>query len=72
MQFQFHLASEAWSPGIHLPLLLGTSIPKMDEKYKLFLLLLKIVGLVFSQLISKNQINYLQSIIKEHHGKFVL
>jgi hypothetical protein len=46
-------------------------VPKEDEKFQLFLLLLEIVELIFSPVISREQTSYLQSIIEEHHSRFV-
>lgn len=64
------VASQAWCLARHLPLLLANRVPKEDEKLQLFLLLLEIVELVFSPVISREQVSYLQVIIQEHHKGF--
>jgi hypothetical protein len=53
-----------------LPLILGKSVPKEDEKYQLYMLLLEIVDIIFSALSSHDQASYLQRLIEEHHTKF--
>jgi hypothetical protein len=56
--------------GLHLPLLIGENIPDDDDHWELLGTLLEIVRIVFSPLLSKNQVPYLQILIQEHHEKF--
>ena len=43
-----------WCLGRLLPVMLGECVPKEDEKWECFLLLLTIVDYIFAPVISKN------------------
>jgi hypothetical protein len=54
-----------WSLGKFLPLVIGSSIPDDDEKWQHFLLLLKIVDIVFSPITSVDDLGILESYIED-------
>ena len=54
-----------------LPFLVGDKVPE-DEHLLCFLLLRKIVGIVFSPVFSEGLCSLLKLLIAEHHSKFVM
>ena len=59
-----------WCLGQLLPVMLGECVPKENEKWECFLLLLKIVDYIFAPVISKDTLPYVQELIREHHEMF--
>lgn len=53
-----------------LPFLIGECVPEEDKHWKCFILLLKIIGIMLSQVISKGQCFLLSLLIEEHHTLF--
>jgi hypothetical protein len=60
-------ANEMWCLALFLPFLIGKFIEEDDNHWKAFCTLLQIVHIVFSLLISKQQMPYLQILIQSHH-----
>ncbi|XP_028416232.1 uncharacterized protein LOC114540154 [Dendronephthya gigantea] len=63
-------ANEMWCLGLFLPLLVGEFIDEDDDHWTAYCTLLEIVRIVFSPLVSKQQIPYLQVLIQNHHESF--
>ncbi|XP_028418395.1 uncharacterized protein LOC114543724 [Dendronephthya gigantea] len=63
-------ANEMWCLGLFLPLLVGEFIDEDDDHWTAYCTLLEIVRIVFSPLVSKEQIPYLQVLIQNHHESF--
>ena len=55
-----------WCLGKSLPLLIGSFIPEEEDKWQHFLLLLKIVDIVFSPKTSVDTIGLLEGFIEEY------
>ena len=53
-----------------LPFLIGDCIPEGDKYWNCFVLLLKIIGIMLSQTISKGQCSLLALLVEEHHTLF--
>ncbi|XP_048583720.1 uncharacterized protein LOC5498446 isoform X2 [Nematostella vectensis] len=63
-------ANQMWCLGMFLPLLVGDLVPEDDEHWELFCILLQIMRIVFSPVIDKEQLPYLQVLIQHHHQMF--
>ena len=59
-----------WLLGRILPLVIGDLVPEDDERWLNYLLLMKIVDLLFSPTISEDNAVYLASLISDHHEQF--
>lgn len=59
-----------WCLGKFLPLIVGSSIPNDNEKWQHFLLLLKIVDIIFSPVASVDDLGILESYIEEYLWQF--
>jgi hypothetical protein len=59
-----------WTLARFLPLLIGTLVPENDDHWHLFQKLLQITYIVFSPIVSTNQVAFLQVLIDEHHRTF--
>lgn len=57
--------------GRLLPSLIAEYIPPEDEYWENYLLLLRIVDLILAPQILQDEVAYLQTLICEHHTKFV-
>ena len=53
-----------------LPLLIGELVPENDNHWKCYILLLKIISIMISQVVSEGQCASLALLIKEHHSLF--
>ena len=51
-------------------MLVGALIPDDDELWGLFCDFLEIMRIIFSPILSQNQVTYLQVLIQNHHEKF--
>ncbi|XP_028417218.1 uncharacterized protein LOC114543833 [Dendronephthya gigantea] len=65
-------ANEMWCLGLFLPLLIGEFMTEDDDHWNAYCVLLEIVRIIFSPLISKEQMPYLQVLIQNHHENFRL
>ncbi|XP_046848543.1 uncharacterized protein LOC124442062 [Xenia sp. Carnegie-2017] len=63
-------ARQMWCLGKFLPLALGSAIPQDEEKWMHFLLLLKIVDIVFSPITNTDELSILEGYLKEFLWKF--
>ncbi|XP_046848512.1 uncharacterized protein LOC124442044 isoform X1 [Xenia sp. Carnegie-2017] len=61
-------ARQMWCLGKFLPLALGSAIPQDEEKWMHFLLLLKIVDIVFSPITNTDELAILEGYLKEFCG----
>ena len=59
-----------WCLGKFLPLLIGGTIPSDDEKWQHFLLLLKIVDIVFAPVASVDQLGILEGHMEDFLWQF--
>ena len=63
-------ANQMWCLGLHLPLIVGNLVPEDDEHWQHYCTLLQIVRIIFSPVINREQIPYLQVLIQEFLEKF--
>ncbi|XP_015773170.1 PREDICTED: uncharacterized protein LOC107351398 [Acropora digitifera] len=63
-------ANQMWCLGLHLPLIVGNLVPEDDEHWQHYCALLQIVRIIFSPVINREQIPYLQVLIQEFLEKF--
>ena len=56
--------------ALYLSLIIGEFVPEEDDHLALFCSLLQIVRIVFSPVIRKQQMLYLQVLIEDHHQTF--
>lgn len=70
LNLQYHVAVETWTLARMLPLIIGDLIPKEDEYWRLFLLLLKIVDLVMAPKVTVAIAAYIRQLILQHHCSF--
>ncbi len=49
-----------WCLGLHLPFLIGDYVPEDDEHWELLCTLLQTLRIIFTPVVSKNQVAYLQ------------
>lgn len=66
----FIAASQMWLLGRLLPAMVGGLIPESDKKWKNYMLLLRIVGYIFSPKVTSDEADYLAILIEEHHNTF--
>ena len=66
----FYLASQVWTLGRYLPLLIGDLIPSNNLNWECFLHLHDILGICMSPCISPATISYLSELIQIHHSLF--
>lgn len=59
-----------WLLSRILPLVVGDLVPEDDERWLNYLLLMKIVDLLFSPTISEDNAAYLVYLISDHHEQF--
>ena len=64
-------ATQMWCLSRLLPLIIGMSVPEDDAHWDNFLLLLKIVDIVFSPLLSRSDAAYLVFLIDDYLQTFV-
>ena len=64
-------ASSSWLLSRMLSLLIGDKIPKDDDAWKCYQLLMKIVDICTARFCSKESVAYLSTLIEEHHFTFV-
>ncbi|XP_046848487.1 DNA polymerase zeta catalytic subunit-like isoform X2 [Xenia sp. Carnegie-2017] len=69
-QFFATLARQMWCLGKFLPLALSGAIPQDEEKWMHFLLLLKIVDIVFSPITNTDELAILEGYLKKFLWKF--
>jgi hypothetical protein len=60
-----------WCLGRLLPMIIGSYVPAQDEKWNLFITLLEINDIIFSDVITVNKALFLQDLIENHHTQFV-
>ncbi len=60
-----------WLLGRVLPFLLGEYVPEDDERWKCYLQMLSISGLLLAPEITKDEVGYLGMLLTEHHRNFV-
>lgn len=65
-------AAQMWCLGRFLPLMIGNLIPQEDERWQLFNMLLEINDIVFSPIVSEDNIGVLEGLIEEHHETFLV
>ena len=66
----FYIAVQMWCLGKFLPLIIGGVIPSDDERWLHFLLLLKIVDIIFSPVVCLNDLGILEGYIEEYLWQF--
>ncbi len=69
--YLYQLASQMWLLGRLLPVMLGAYIPEEDKKWQNYLLLLRIVDILFARRITEDVPGVLNEYIHEHHSNFV-
>lgn len=60
-----------WLLGRILPIVIGDLVPEDDEKYGNYILMMKIVDILFAPKLSEDHVGYLACLIREHHKNFV-
>ncbi len=66
-----YVAAQMWLLARLLPLIVGDWIPKLDDRWENFRLLMKAVDRLFAPDITVDNVAYLNRIISEHHHEFV-
>lgn len=69
--FLLIIASQMWLLGRSLPLLIGSRVPLDDEHWKNFCRFLSITQILFSPVLTENDLAVLQDNIMVHHQQFV-
>lgn len=64
-------ASETLTFAKYLPLIIGDLIPESNEKWKLFIILRKIIDIAFSESIDDSIIKCIENLVTDHHVKFL-
>ena len=67
-----HLASQMWLFGRLLPQMIGQWIPRENEHWLSFLLLLEIVDILFAPDVTAGDISLLSVLVQDHHNDFVI
>ena len=68
---KFHVAAQMWNLAIHLPLMIGDTVPLDDEKWECFLLSLDILHLCTTRIATTGHAGIMEALIHEHHTAFV-
>lgn len=63
-------AAQMWCLVRAIPLALGDAVPQDDENWELFILLRRIMDIVFAPHVSMTEIGYLRLLIVDHHNLF--
>ena len=64
------IAAQMWLLGRILPLIIGDMVPEGEAKWKNFLVMMRIVDLLFTPTITEDLVGYLSRLIEEHHNEF--
>lgn len=64
------VASQMWNLVVYLPLMIGDKIDEEDEVWNCFLILLDIVKICTAKIVSPCLIDYLETLIEQHHVMF--
>jgi len=67
---QCYVASQAWCLGRFLPLLVGDLVPEDDEKWEVFLDLLRIMEYIFAPVTTCDKLDYLQILTENYLRDF--
>lgn len=59
-----------WLLGRVLPFLFGKYVPTDDDRWKCYLMMLAISGLLLAPEITRDEVGYLGMLITEHHQNF--
>lgn len=59
-----------WCLARFLPLIIGTKVVEVDEKWQLYLKMLDTTDIIFSPVTGYNQASSLSVLIEEHHTEF--
>ena len=63
-------AAQMWNLAINLPLMIGEKIPKDNEHWECFLLLLDILQICTSRIASSAHAGILEALVHDHHQLF--
>lgn len=64
-------ASQSWLLGCYLPLMIGDMVPKDDDHWMCYTLLLRIMQYLFTPKLTEDDLAILQEMIMDHHHRFV-
>ena len=64
------LASQTWTLGHFLPLVVGDLVPVDNKYWANFIILLSIMDILFAPTVKKTLCGYLESLISDHHINF--
>ena len=67
-----YVASQMWTLGRYLPMLIGRHISIDDEHWKCYCTLVSIAQIVFAPKLHENDLAILEMLIENHHEKFVV
>lgn len=65
------LASQMWTLGRYLPMMIGCEIAREDDYWSCYCILVNITQYLFAPRLSENDLAILQMLIRSHHEKFV-
>lgn len=65
------IASQMWLLGRLLPQMIGSWIPRDNEHWLLYLLLLDVIDILFAPDVTEEDIALLSVLILDHHNDFV-
>ena len=65
-----NVVSQMWCLARLFPLLIGKEIPETCQEWQNYLLLLKILDIVFAPVLTLDVIAYLRTLISDHHQSF--
>ena len=63
-------SAQMWLLAILLPIMVGSFVPRDDENWGCFILLLRILAITMAHSISNTQVDVLSALIKDHHSTF--
>lgn len=65
------LASQMWTLGRYLPMMIGCEMSLDDEHWRCYCILLNIIQYVFAPRLEENDLAILQMVIQSHHENFI-
>ena len=66
----FNTASQMWTLGQFLPLVIGDKVPPQNKYWINFINLLIIIDILFAPKVHSSECGYLESLISDHHMNF--
>lgn len=65
------LASQMWTLGRYLPMMIGSEVPDDEKRWKCYCILVNITQHLFAPRLHENDLAILKMLIEDHHERFI-